>query len=76
MSTKWLGNYVNWKTAVYVFKGIEELPDKEKLKTQEKDKIIIQVKFMVVIAGDGLQISWIGAACLKQDEKLAYLRLK
>lgn len=48
---------MNWKTAVYVFKGIEELPDKEKLKTQEKDKIIIQVKFLVVIAGDGLQIS-------------------
>ena len=42
---------------MYVFKGIEELPDKEKLKTEERDEIIIRVKFLVVIAGDGLQIS-------------------
>ena len=41
---------------MYVFKGIEELPDK-KLKTEERDEIIIRVKFLVVIAGDGLQIS-------------------
>lgn len=60
---------MNWKTAVYVFKGIEELPDKEKLKTQEKDKIIIQVKFLVVIAGDGLQIDHRNGISITEKQK-------
>ena len=34
---------------ICVCKGMKELPDKEKLKTQEKDKITMQVKFLLVI---------------------------
>lgn len=33
---------------ICVCKGMKELPEKEKLKTQEKDKITMQVKFLLV----------------------------
>lgn len=40
---------------ICVCKGMTELPDKEKLKTQEKDKITMQVKFLLVITGGSIR---------------------
>lgn len=40
---------------ICVCKGMKELPDKEKLKTQEKDKITMQVKFLLVITGGSIR---------------------
>ena len=53
---------------ICVYKGMKELPDKEKLKTQEKDKITMQVKFLLVIAGGEHQILGLEAVCLTGRE--------
>lgn len=60
---------------ICVCKGMKELPEKEKLKTQENDKITMQVKFLLVITGGEHQILGLGAVCVTGRES-NILRLK